>query len=107
MVREESATKCASITTCPICKTAIMLPNAETSVYDEFLNMPGEIPITMFKNWKDNEYANPNGYYNPWYGNPYFTIQNNREVTNNDYLTGSLDMHIPPSPGLTWCRRPG
>jgi TonB-linked SusC/RagA family outer membrane protein len=72
----------------------------ETTIYDEFLNMPGEIPITLFKNWQTNEYANPNGYYNPWYGNPYFTAQTNRSLTNNDYLTGSLDLHWTPAPGL-------
>jgi TonB-linked SusC/RagA family outer membrane protein len=73
--------------------------SAESSVYDEFLNMPAEIPITHFKDWQHNEYANPNGYYNPWYGNPYFTIGNNRSKTNNDYITGSLELHYTP---LTW-----
>ncbi len=72
---------------------------AETSIYDQFLNMPGNIPITMFKDWQTNEYANPNGYYNPWYGNPYFTLANNRGLTNNDYFTGSLELHFTP---LTW-----
>ena len=74
--------------------------SAETSVYDQFLNMPGEIPILMFKNWQTNEYANPNGYYNPWYPNPYFEIANNRALTNNDYLTGNLDVHFTPITGL-------
>src|SRR5579872_6524842 len=74
--------------------------SAETSVYDQFLNMPGEIPILMFKNWQTNEYANPNGYYNPWYPNPYFEIANNRALTNNDYLTGNLDVHFSPIEGL-------
>ncbi len=73
--------------------------SAETSIYDEFLNMPAEIPITKFRNWQTNEYANPNGYYNPWYGNPYFTAENNRSLTNNDYITGSLELHYTP---LTW-----
>ena len=72
------------------------ITSAETSIYDEFLNMPGEIPITKFKNWQSDKYANPNGYYNPWYGNPYFTAANNRTKTNNDYLTGSLELHYTP-----------
>jgi TonB-linked SusC/RagA family outer membrane protein len=72
----------------------------ESNIYNEFLNMPGEIPITHFKNWQTNEYANPNGYYNPWYANPYFDAANNRTITNNDYLTGTLDMHYSPFAGL-------
>ena len=72
---------------------------AITTIYDQFLNMPGNIPITMFKDWQTNEYANPNGYYNPWYGNPYFTAANNRQLTNNDYITGSAELHYKP---FTW-----
>jgi len=72
------------------------ITSAITTIYDQFLNMPGEIPITSFKNWQTNEYANPNGYYNPWYGNPYFTAANNRTKTNNDYLTGIVELHYTP-----------
>ncbi|MBS1949058.1 MAG: SusC/RagA family TonB-linked outer membrane protein, partial [Bacteroidetes bacterium] len=67
-----------------------------STIYDQFLNMPGNIPITKFRDWQNNEYANPNGYYNPWYGNPYFTAANNRQLTNNDYITGSLELHYMP-----------
>ncbi len=70
-----------------------------TNFYDQFLNMPANVPITRFKNWQTDEYANPNGYYNPWYGNPYFTLANNRALTNNDYLTGSVELHYTP---LSW-----
>jgi len=80
---------------------------AETTVYDQFLNMPGEIPITLFKNWQTNEYANPNGYYNPWYGNPYFTLANNRGLTDNDYVTGSLEVHYTPLPWLDFVSSTG
>jgi TonB-linked SusC/RagA family outer membrane protein len=72
---------------------------AISSIYDQYLNMPGEIPITRFKNWQTDEYANPNGYYNPWYGNPYFTAANNRGLTNNDYVRGNIEIHFTP---LTW-----
>jgi TonB-linked SusC/RagA family outer membrane protein len=72
----------------------------EANVYNNFLNMPGEIPITLFKNWQTNEYANPNGYYNPWYNSPYFYAADYRALTNNDYITGNLDAHYSPIPGL-------
>jgi TonB-linked SusC/RagA family outer membrane protein len=72
----------------------------ESNIYNEFLNMPGEIPILIFKKWQTSEYANPNGYYNPWYANPYFDAANNRTLTNNDYLTGALDVHYSPVAGL-------
>jgi len=71
-----------------------------TGIYDQFLNMPAEIPITLFKQFATNEYANPNGYYNPWYQNPYYTAYNSRSLTNNDYITGNLDVHFTPFSGL-------
>src|SRR5579863_1590919 len=71
-----------------------------TGIYDQFLNMPAEIPITLFKQFATNEYANPNGYYNPWYQNPYYTAYNSRSLTNNDYITGNLDVHFTPVSGL-------
>ncbi|MFT4093869.1 MAG: SusC/RagA family TonB-linked outer membrane protein [Niabella sp.] len=66
--------------------------SAMGTVYDQFNNMPGWIPITRFKNWKTDPFANPNGYYNPWYANPYFTLENNRSYTNNDYLVSAFTL---------------
>ncbi|HLX65801.1 MAG TPA: SusC/RagA family TonB-linked outer membrane protein [Puia sp.] len=72
----------------------------EGGVYNNFLNMPGEVPILMLKNWATNEYANPNGYYNPWYLSPFWYKDNYRSLTNNDYITGNLDVHFSPITGL-------
>lgn len=77
------------------------------ALYDQFLNMPANIPITHFKDWVHNEYANPNGYYNPWYGNPYFTIDNNRENTKNDYLIANAEIKFTPADWLTFTSRTG
>ncbi len=77
------------------------------AVYDQFLNMPANVPITHFKDWVHNEYANPNGYYNPWYGNPYFTIDNNREYTKNDYLIANAEIKFAPLEWLTFTSRTG
>ncbi|MFT4155002.1 SusC/RagA family TonB-linked outer membrane protein [Parafilimonas sp.] len=69
------------------------------SVYDNYLNMPGWVPVTKYKNWRTDPFANPNGYYNPWYSNPYFYIENNRSYTNNDYLLGNIALKYSP---FTW-----
>lgn len=77
------------------------------ALYDQFLNMPANIPITHFKDWIHNEYANPNGYYNPWYANPYFTIDNNRQNTKNDYLIANVELKFTPLEWLTFTSRTG
>ena len=76
-------------------------------IYNNLLNIPANVPILMFKDWKTNEYANPNGFENPWYQNPYFEADNNREKTRNDYLIGNLQLDYSPVPSLNLVARIG
>lgn len=62
------------------------------NIYNNLLNTPANIPITDYKDWENDKFANPNGYYNNYYGNPYFLIDNYRDKTRNDYLTGNVDV---------------
>ncbi len=77
------------------------------SMYANMLNMPSNVDITKYKNWKTDPLANPNGYYNPWYQNPYFTADNNRSKTRNDYLTGNVELRFTPIKGLDLVARQG
>jgi len=76
-------------------------------IYNNLLNIPANVPITMYKNWQTNEYANPNGFENPWYQNPYFEADNNRQHTRNDYLIGNAQIDFAPIPGLDLVARVG
>ncbi len=40
--------------------------------YDESINQAAHIPLTQMRDWKTNKFANPNGYYNDYYNNPFF-----------------------------------
>jgi hypothetical protein len=64
------------------------------------LNMPSNVDITRYKNWRTDPFANPIGYYNPWYQNPYFSADNYRSNQRNDYLIGSLELRFTPIKGL-------
>ena len=77
------------------------------SIYSNMLNMPSNVDITKYKDWRNNKFANPNGFYNPWYQNPYFTADNYRQKTRNDYLTGSVEIKITPFAGLDLIARQG
>jgi len=61
-------------------------------VYDQLLNTSSLIPITRYKNWQTDEFANPNGYYNEYYSNPYFTIDNNRRNIRQGTLVANIDL---------------
>src|SRR6478672_4506776 len=77
------------------------------SMYANMLNMPSNVDITRYKNWRTDPFANPNGYYNPWYQNPYFLADNYRSNQRNDYLTGNLEIRFTPVKGLDLVARQG
>ncbi|HNE48639.1 MAG TPA: TonB-dependent receptor plug domain-containing protein, partial [Saprospiraceae bacterium] len=49
------------------------------TVYWNWLNTPMQIPLTRFKNWRTDYWASPDGYFNDYYSNPYFMIDNFRQ----------------------------
>ncbi|RFZ82893.1 SusC/RagA family TonB-linked outer membrane protein [Mucilaginibacter terrenus] len=77
------------------------------TIYDNLLNSPGQIDITSYKDWRNNEYANPNGYFNAYYNNPYFIADNNRRKTRNDYLVGNVELKYNPLKWLDFTYRVG
>jgi TonB-linked SusC/RagA family outer membrane protein len=81
--------------------------NAIGSVFDNVLNTPGQIPLLEYSDWKTDKFANPNGYYNEYYQNPYFALDNNRSLTRNDYLTGNVQIKWFPIKELSVLFRMG
>jgi len=77
------------------------------SMYANMLNMPSNVDITKYKNWRTDKFANPNGYYNPWYLNPYFTADNYRSNQRNDYLIANVEVKWSPINGLDFTARQG
>jgi TonB-linked SusC/RagA family outer membrane protein len=77
------------------------------TMYDNMLNMPSNVDITRYKNWRTDPLANPNGFYNPWYENPYFTAANYRETNKDAYLTGNIELKFTPVKGLDFIARQG
>ncbi|WP_333820110.1 SusC/RagA family TonB-linked outer membrane protein [Ohtaekwangia sp.] len=83
------------------------ISSATNVIYQNMLNMPSNVDITAFKDWRNSKFANPDGFYNPWYLNPYFTAATNRELDKNNYLTGSLELKFTPIDGLNLIARQG
>lgn len=77
------------------------------TIYDNLLQSPDNVRITDYKDWRNNEYANPNGFYNDYYDNPYFAKDANRQLTRNDYLIGRIELKWKPIEELTFTGRVG
>lgn len=83
------------------------ISNAVGTAYNDVMMSPAQVQITNYKDWENNPFANPNGYYNEYYDNPYFTLSNNRSLTKNNYFQGSMELKWNPLTPLTLTARLG
>ena len=74
-----------------------------TDFYFFALNSPGWIPVDKLRDWKTNPFANPNGYFNDYYNNPWYELDNNRSLTRNNYFNGNLTLNFKP---VSWLDLP-
>ena len=75
------------------------------SSFEDVLNTPGQIPLTRYKDWKNDPFSTPDGYYNEYIESPYFALGNNRTLTRNDYLTGNVQFKYFPIKELSFLVR--
>ncbi|HEX2845918.1 MAG TPA: SusC/RagA family TonB-linked outer membrane protein [Chitinophagaceae bacterium] len=75
------------------------LTTQTSTIYNNLLNTPAWAPLKSFQNWQTDKWASPELYYNDYYLNPYFYVDNYRQKTRNDYLTGNVEFSWKPA---TW-----
>lgn len=75
-------------------------------VYWNVLNTPGEVDIKNFKNL-NAPFANENDWYNAYYPNPYWQIENSRVKSNRDDILGSLELGFKATSWLNFTYRLG
>jgi TonB-linked SusC/RagA family outer membrane protein len=76
-------------------------------VYWNVLNTPAEIDLTLYKDIENNKFANHNGYFNAYYPNPYWQIDNSRNVTRKENVLGSALVSLNPAPWIDISYRAG
>jgi TonB-linked SusC/RagA family outer membrane protein len=91
-------------------------PDRDHSPYWLLINTPMQIPITRFKNWNaaytdytesSAYWSNPNGYFNDYYSNPYFIIDNYRTAGRGDNLLGNVELNYRATNWLKFTYRIG
>lgn len=75
--------------------------------YFDILNVASHIPISSLRDWRNNKFANPNGFYDDYYNNPYFNKDNNRQNYQDANLTGNFDVNYQILPWLSLYDRIG
>lgn len=77
------------------------------TVYWNLINTPMQIPITRFKDWRSNYWASPDGYFNDYYSNPYFMVDNFRSAGRTDDIFGNFELNFKATNWLTFTYRLG
>jgi TonB-linked SusC/RagA family outer membrane protein len=70
------------------------------SIYFAILNTPAHIPLTSYKDWRNNKYAQYSNYFNDFGNNPYWIIDNHRREGRENTLLGSFDLNYKIAPWL-------
>ena len=66
------------------------------TVYENVMNTPAQVPLTSLKDWRNNKFADLNGYYNDYFDNPYWDIDNMRNKTTDNTFTGNVQFNLKP-----------
>jgi TonB-linked SusC/RagA family outer membrane protein len=77
------------------------------TVYWNLINTPMQIPITRFKNWRTDYWSSPDGYFNDYYSNPYFMIDNFRQRGRTEDIFGNLQLEFKATNWLSFTYRLG
>ncbi len=70
-------------------------------IYMSILQTPSHVPLTSFQDVDNNIWADQNGYFNAYYGNPYWTIKKSRAKVWTDDIMGNANFVYKPLKWLT------
>ena len=66
------------------------LGSQDRTLYWFVLNQSGNIPIENYKDWRNDLFSSPDGYYNGYYQNPYHMVDTSRDTDKTNRLTGNI-----------------
>jgi len=69
--------------------------------YNESINQAAHIPLADLRDWRTNKFAHPNAYYNDYYTNPYFRLDNDRTIYQDANFNGNVDITYKILPWLS------
>ena len=69
--------------------------------YNESINQAAHIPLNKYRDWQTTKFAHPNEYYNDYYTNPYFRLDNDRQKYQDANFNGTFELTYKLTPWLT------
>jgi TonB-linked SusC/RagA family outer membrane protein len=62
----------------------------ERPLYWFILNTSNNIPLSNYRDWQNDLYSSPDGYYNGYYQNPYWALDTNRDNDETERIVSNL-----------------
>ncbi|UFH35820.1 SusC/RagA family TonB-linked outer membrane protein [Flavobacterium acetivorans] len=91
-------------------KTSVVgntIGNQDRPLYWFILNTASNIPLASYKDWRNDLYSSPDGYFNGYYENPWWAIDNNRNDNQTSRLTANISAAYDFNKWLNFTARAG
>jgi TonB-linked SusC/RagA family outer membrane protein len=87
------------------------ITNNSVNVHYNVTGSPGNYDLSQFKDWRNDYFSSPNGYYTPYLSNqdmtPYFAKDNFREAGRGDEFFGNGELNFKATSWLNFTYRVG
>ncbi len=91
--------------------TEYNITNNNIIVYYDVTGAPGQYDLSRFKDWRNDYFSSPDGFYTPYLDNngktPYFAKDNYREVGRGDDIFGNGELNFKATNWLNFTYRVG
>ena len=85
--------------------------NNKRAVYYNVTGTPGQYDLARFKDWRNDYFSSPNGYFTPYLDNqgktPFFAKDNYREIGKTDDVFGNAEFNFKATDWLNFVYRVG
>ena len=75
--------------------------------YNNLINTPAHLPLGDLRDWQNNKFANPNGYFNDYIAVPFFSKDNNRNNYKDANIQGNIELNYEVTSWLNLSNRIG
>jgi TonB-linked SusC/RagA family outer membrane protein len=79
----------------------------DRALYWNIINQPADVNLKNYQNWQTDPFASPDGYYNAYYGNPWWQIDETRLDEKQSDLLGNLSLTLKPTSWLAFQYKAG
>jgi TonB-linked SusC/RagA family outer membrane protein len=91
-------------------KTSVVgntIGNQDRPLYWFILNTAANIPLASYSDWRNDLYSSPDGYFNAYYENPWWALDNNRRDDQTSRLTANISAEYDINDWLNFTTRIG